>query len=109
MFKHTLTLLTTITYNYFTLNLTAVTKLYEFWVDTYYEGPLLKFEYKTGQDPTKVAQLFIDNNGLQQSSLRKIVNHLLENIPEENQYNNIGEYFLIKQRMWFSLLVLLLV
>jgi len=71
--------------------LSAVTKLYEFWVGTYYEGPLLKFEYKTGQDPTIVAQQFIDNNGLQQSSLRKIVNHLLENIPEENQYNNIDE------------------
>jgi len=77
--------------NYTEEKLSAVTKLYEFWVGTYYEGPLLKFEYKTGQDPTIVAQQFIDNNGLQQSSLRKIVNHLLENIPEENQYNNIDE------------------
>lgn len=64
---------------------------YEFLIDIESEGRFLKFEYRLGQDPKTVAQLFIDNNGLQQSSLSRIVNHLVENIPEINQYNGIGK------------------
>jgi len=69
----------------------AETKYYEFLIDTKSEVSFLKFQYKTGQDPQKVAQLFIDNNGIQQSYLSRIVKHLLENIPESNTYTGIAD------------------